>query len=414
MPASPSVTLRRLLCCASLLALAGPLPAQEANDAAVAASAPAASANALSSAFGSLFGRIKAAVADERPAAADAAASAPVAAEPADAATPGRSEGFSVIDIESWSRTSDVVLDPQCKTLVQPFGLSDNAASLALLAGKLKLKGFMDRLQGSASQPLAVKDIVKLAARHLNWLPMEAELALGQSMLGDVEILDEAKNKDTRRVYAEARAVLADVVRLLPAPLPYDFQIRVLTKSNGNAAALPGGIVLVDRDLFKKGADRDFAHFVIAHEVAHVLQRHETRVYQARLADGIDSVDGLRKLMASAGGKNPAALLAYGSALKKLFVDFTEQQELQADSCAVRLMAQHYPDSRLLAAKLAKVEVALGPLTPAAAEGPRGKGLLGQIEYLGDGVLERHPHTQKRRSNLQATFTLTAGGTAPR
>ena len=73
----------------------------------------------------------------------------------------------------------------------------------------------------------------------------------------------------------------------------------------------------------------------MSHEVAHVLQRHETRAYQAKLADGVDSLEGLQKLMSSASLTNPTSLLAHASSLKKLLVNFSETQEMQADSCAL-------------------------------------------------------------------------------
>jgi len=415
------------MCVAALLMMPlTPVWSQETPErSAPSASGPAENGNAVGNAVGSFFNRLKAAVKDDKPANTDTGKAAPAAQAASSednvkAGKTGNSDGFNIIDIDSWSKTSNVLLDPQCKTLIQPFGLSDNMASLAVLATKLNVNNFLGKLQGNATPPMSVKDIVKLAARQLNWLPMEAELLLGQQMLSNSEILEEEKNKDTRRVYAEARLVLAEIVQFLPTPLPYDFQIRVLTKSSGNAAALPGGIILVDRDLFKKGADRDFAYFVIAHEVSHVLQRHETRAYQARLADGIESLDGLRNLLSAASNKNPGAVLSYGAALKKLFINFTEQQELQADSCAVRLMSQRYPDSKLMAAKLKKVELALGPITadaPPSTEGPQGNTVIDQIKYLADGVMERHPHTQQRRKNLQSTlsvsFTVTGAAASP-
>ncbi|MDC8784385.1 M48 family metalloprotease [Roseateles koreensis] len=386
------------------IAQAQTLGTQETPEAASAPSTAASSpGESVLGAIGSFFNRFKPGPADAK--APDTAASA---AEPSERnAEKPRNEGFNIIDIESWSRTSDVVLDPQCKTMVQPFGIGDNAASLAVLAAKLKLSAFLEQLQGQNKKPMAINDIVKLAARHLNWLPMEAELALGQQMLNDGDVLDENKNKDSQRTYAEARAMLADIVKDLPKPLPYDFQVKVLTKSYGNASALPGGIVQVDRDLFKKGADRDFAYFVMAHEVAHVLQRHETRVYQARLADGIDSIDGLRKLMSNAATHNPATLVAYASSLKRLFVNFTEAQELQADSCAIRLTAQRYPDKKVWAATLKKIETRLGPITPETPEGPQGNTLIDHLKYVGDGIMERHPNTGKRRGNMELTFNIT-------
>lgn len=430
----PSVRIARIAGATLLIMACALAAAQDTKDAAPTPSDNASpqtsgggAGSSLINSLGSLFGRMKAALPDVKPGdqgnTQGSGQEYREGTEPADKSKDSTSQGdqkgaagFNIVDIDSWSRTSNVVHDPQCKTMIQPFGLSDNAASLAVLAAKFKIKGFFTQLGGPGMKQApganqnSTADIVKLAARNLNWLPMEAELALGKSMMGDSEILGEDKNKDTRRVYAEAKAVLADIIKGLPGPLPYDFEVKVLTKSYGGASALPGGIILVDRDLFKKGADQDFTYFVISHEVAHVLQRHETRAYQAKLADGIDSLDGLQKLMSSVGGSNPASLLAYGTSLKKLFVNFSEAQEMQADSCAVRMLAKRNPDSKMLAAKIRKIDQLLGPAGPETVEGPQGNSLADHLKYMGDGIMERHPTTNKRRANLQTAF---ATATAP-
>ena len=317
---------------------------------------------------------------------------------------------FRLVDIENWSQTSNVVLDPQCKTLVQPFGITDNAASLAVFAAKLKLKGYVDGLNsgnGSATaKPVQLMEILRYAAKSMNWLPMSLEVQLGESLLQESEILDEEKNADSRRTYAQGRKMLEDIVKDLPQPMPYEFRLKVRTTSFGNASALPGGIILVDRDLFKKGADLDYAYFVMSHEVSHVLQRHQTRVYQARLVDAVESLDGLKKLVDTKSQVNPGALIGYGTALKKLFVNFTEQQELQADSCAMQMMAKRYPDPKQLSTKLALIEKRMGPLVQTAAEGPKGNEALEALKYLGDGVMERHPNTMQRHNNLRVVLSL--------
>jgi Zn-dependent protease with chaperone function len=317
---------------------------------------------------------------------------------------------FNPVDIDRWATASDVELDPGCKTLVQPFGVMDSAASLGMFAVKLKVHGLLGKLGGDTQAPTNPSQIIRLAARQLNWLPTELELRLGEFMVPDAEILPEDKNRRSRKLYAKARAVLADIVQDLPQPLPYEFRILVRTTSYGNASALPGGIILVDRDLFNGEASADYAYFVIAHEVAHVLQRHQTRAYQARLADGIDSLENLGKLLknASSAGAGAVVVVPYASALKKLVVNFTEQQELQADSCAVRIMAKRFPDSAMMQAKLHAIERQIGPEVAAPTEGPKGSGLQAHLKYLGDGILERHPDGVQRRKNLHATF-LTLG-----
>lgn len=314
--------------------------------------------------------------------------------------------GLNVISIDSWSKTSSTVLDPRCNTPVQPFDIADNAASLAFLAGKLKVQGFIEGFEKGGKAALKPSDVVKIAARNLNWMPMALERQIGESLVPEADIVDEHKNKDTQRTYQQARAMLDDILLALPPSLPYEFKVLVRNTSYGNASALPGGILLVDRDLFKKGSDPDYAYFVMSHEVAHVLQRHQTRAYQAKLVDGIDSIENLGRLVQNAGKKDPMAVVAYASALKKLFVSFSEQQELQADSCAIRLMGRRIPNPVLLEAKVRRIAQRFGPINAVKDEGPDGATLFDHVAYLTNGTHERHPNTAQRRNNIQITLNF--------
>lgn len=60
------------------------------------------------------------------------------------------------------------------------------------------------------------------------------------------------------------------------------------------------------------------AYFALAHEIAHLLQRHETRSIQARITDSIGSFEGLCKLIDGA-TSNPASWLAYSNELMTRF-----------------------------------------------------------------------------------------------
>ena len=401
------------LACAGMLMAAG--SGSIAQDTQVAAPAPTEAASApgasLMDSLGSFFKRVKDAIPDAKPLEPGSAQGAGQDRHEGPESKDKSKPAFNIVDIESWSNTSDTVLDPQCKTMMQPFGLTDNLASLAALAAKIKITEYVKQLGPATAKPAAgatqgsTAEIIRMAARSLNWLPMEAELALGKSMMSESEILAEDKNKESRRVYSEAKKVLAEILQDIPGPLPYDFQVMVLTKSYGGASALPGGIIMVDLNLFKKGSDPDYTFFVMAHEVAHVLQRHQTRAYQAKMVDGLNSIDGFQKLISVASGPNPGAVLAYGASLKKLFVSFSEAQELQADSCAVRMLHKRNPNSSILQAKLRRIDKGLGAVVPEVAEGPQGNSVVDHFKYLGDGVMERHPTTNKRKVNLQVTFT---------
>lgn len=322
------------------------------------------------------------------------------------------SAGLNIIDITQISSVSSSVLDPLCKEPVQPFGITDNAASLLLLAGKMKLQSSLSMLQQSGGGAPAVKpaDVIKMAARNLNWLPQALELKLGENLLQDADILDERRNKAAERTYRKARTVMDDLVKLLPQPLPYNFKILVSKASHRSASALPGGIIVADRDLFEDDADLDYAYFVIGHEISHVLQRHQTRAYQARLVDGIDTIENLSKFIASNQQPSPGSILAFGTSLKKLVVDFSEQQELQADSCSIRWMSQRLADPQKLQSKMQRITQKIAPAGEVTQNNFNGQSAIDMLKQLGDGVYERHPSGSQRRQNILNTLQMVMGG----
>lgn len=322
------------------------------------------------------------------------------------------STGLNIIDITQISSVSSSVLDPMCKEPVQPFGFTDNAASLLMLAGKMKLQDSLSMLTPGTGGTTQYKpaDVIKLAARNLNWLPQELEMKLGESLLQDADILDERRNKASERTYRKARAVLNDLVALLPQPLPYEFKILVSKASHRSASALPGGIIIAGRDLFEDDDEVDYAYFVIGHEISHVLQRHQTRAYQARLVDGIDTIENLSKFMASNQQSSPGSILAFGTSLKKLVVDFSEQQELQADSCSIRWMSQRLADPKKLQSKMQRITQQIAPIRPAGQNNLNGQNAIDILKQLGDGVYERHPSGSQRRENILSTLKMVLAG----
>lgn len=327
-----------------------------------------------------------------------------------DAKPASSTSGLNIIDITQISSTASTVLDPMCKEPVQPFGITDNAASLLLLAGKMKLQSTLNMMQQGGGPQVKPTDVIKMAARNLNWLPQDLELKLGEILLRDADILDEHRNKASERTYRKARALLDDLVKLLPQNLPYQFKIFVTKASHRSASALPGGIIMADRDLFEDDADPDYAYFVIGHEISHILQRHQTRAYQARLVDGIDTIENLSKFIASNQQSSPGSILAFGASLKKLVVNFSEQQELQADSCSIRWMSQRLADPQKLQSKMQRITQQIAPVTQFTENNLSRQNVIDTLMQLGDGVYERHPSGSQRRDNILNTLrALNAG-----
>lgn len=301
-------------------------------------------------------------------------------------------------DIQEVSEISAKQFDPACTSIVEPFGVTDNLGSLAMLGAKVAVGNFAISLNGGSQQN--IRNTLRLAGKNLNWLPMQAERMLGQSQHDALagSLLDVGRKSD-KEVIERANAIMQKILQQVKEETPYKFDVSVQRKGGMNAQALPGGFIHIEKDLVADKKKDAMAYFAMAHEVAHVLQRHETRSLQARLTDSIDSLDGLRKLIEGA-TSNPASLLAYSNELMSRFVVFSKSQELQADACAVRLLDSAFMDKKKLAEVIRTYTKALPP--PEAASVARN-----QMEVFAenlskmDKLHDQHPNSVERIENLE-------------
>jgi Zn-dependent protease with chaperone function len=352
---------------------------------------PPASGPSLTDAFKSLRSRFGS---DPKP-----AESAPASVPATDSATPPAlpTGPLKIKEFEQGKKLPPEWSDAHCKLLVEPFSLTDSAASLGMLKAKMEAKGMLDKVTGQSATPVDKKREISNAARRLNWLPMSVEETLGKNFHAEQTSRLVRENRAGKEEYARARKILADVVTHVNEPSPYHFQIFVVTASGGNAESAPGGYIYVDEDLVMKPSEEPRARFAIAHEVSHVLQRHRTRETQQRLTDGIDSVDGLAAVMATA-QSNPDGLLKRGVDLKRLFVRHSELQELQADGCAVRLLDSMSADR---AEMIKSVKAFTDSLPPPGPPEKRDKATSETMfTELSDGQFSRHPNSDQRTKNL--------------
>ena len=106
-----------------------------------------------------------------------------------------------------------------------------------------------------------------------------------------------------------------------------------------NAFALPGGKVAVFTGILKITKDDSGLATVIAHEIAHALQRHGAERYSRGLLEMIAQIGVIGA--AVGGAVDPAAaqgvLSAYGVGVA---LPFNRRQELEADLIGLRLMAK--------------------------------------------------------------------------
>lgn len=331
-------------------------------------------------------------------------------------------------EITRLSPKASVVLDKNCPVIVQPFTLSDNAASLAVFGAREALSDVGRRLLGNAGtlfgggrpslapQGGALSASTKLAAKQLNWLPMTAEVAYGERLHQEEGTILDRDSKLGQKHYPTANRMLDDVLAAVGQPHEYQFKLFILKNSSRNATALPGGFLYLDQGLIDDPAQHPKAYFAVAHEVAHVLQRHETKELQSNVVDSISSKDDLAKVVTGSRG-DPNLILAYVKVEKNRFTRHHVDQELQADSCAVRLLSRALPDYKALAASinafvndLPKAEQVSAPPPPQSDE----TRLERSVHAIVDTPIKRHPNNQERLQNLRAIYAeITAGALKP-
>jgi len=115
---------------------------------------------------------------------------------------------------------------------------------------------------------------------------------------------------------------------------PYRFQVRLLDEEAVNAAALPGGTVLVTTGLLDAVASENELAFVLSHELGHFSGRHHLRRLGRRAVYGL----ALAALTGQGGAAGDLGALT-GELTSR---GFDRDQEREADAFGLGLVAAEY------------------------------------------------------------------------
>lgn len=199
----------------------------------------------------------------------------------------------------------DKVIRARRATMVLMVGLG-----LALAAG----------MSGCATGPGA--KATNAAADVL--LPPQQEEQLGQEMRPQVlSEMQELQNPQIQRYIDQLGARVVRAAGGKPAGIDYTF--TVIQGDEINAFTMPGGDIYVYTGLLKAADNEAELVSVLAHEVAHVTERH--------IAEKLVASYGLQALTNAALGDNPGmvAQLATSIASQGYLLKYSRSQESQAD-----------------------------------------------------------------------------------
>lgn len=113
-----------------------------------------------------------------------------------------------------------------------------------------------------------------LASKVVELIPYETEVAIGERLLPIIvppnkKIIDEELQRELEAMLAPLQAVV---------PLEYkDFNFYISRDKELNAFAMPGGNIVINRGLLERAETDPEVLGVVAHEMAHVTERHVLR-----------------------------------------------------------------------------------------------------------------------------------------
>lgn len=173
-------------------------------------------------------------------------------------------------------------------------------------------------------------------------LPKSAEARLGGAIMAQLRatgqvvedpLLNEYVNEIGYRIAAQA------------SDGEYQFSFFVVEDPSINAFALPGGYIGVHTGLLQATRSEDELAGVLAHEVAHVTQRHIARAIHANQRQSIiNTAIMLGAVLAGVAGGNSDVVqggiaVAQGNAIQQQ-INFTRAHEYEADRVGISALAQ--------------------------------------------------------------------------
>jgi predicted Zn-dependent protease len=181
------------------------------------------------------------------------------------------------------------------------------------------------------------------ARDQLIYISEEKEIALGLSAFR--EILKNARLSKDPKVTLMVNRIGQRIAKAANKP-EYVWEFAVIEDDEQiNAFALPGGKVAVFTGILKFTKTEGGLATVMAHEVAHALQRHGAERYSRGILEQIGQIGALAG--AAAGGIDPGlaigAMSAYGVGVA---LPNSREQETEADFIGLRLMAKAGYDPR--------------------------------------------------------------------
>ncbi len=183
--------------------------------------------------------------------------------------------------------------------------------------------------------------LVAVMLAQISLVSVEQEIAIGKE--ANAQVRKDVPEVGDAQAAAYIRGIGQRLVRAAPGPkYPYSFTMADYREIN--AFALPGGPVWINRGVLHTATSESQVAGVLAHEVAHIAQRHAadqlTKATVANLGLGL-----LGAVLGNGGGAG-AAQMAAGFLTNGVFLKFSRDDEREADQVGLQILRKAGWDGR--------------------------------------------------------------------
>jgi beta-barrel assembly-enhancing protease len=199
-------------------------------------------------------------------------------------------------------------------------------------------KAMIHRFAGRiAAAVLAVSVASAAPAAAVNLFSVEQDVQVGRQAAAQAE--RQLPILRDRTVEAYVDAIVSRLSAAAPGPR-FPYQAKVVDAADINAFALPGGYIYVNRGLIAAARNEGELAGVLAHEIAHVAERHGTE--QATKAYGAQAGVGLLAQILSGKDKRLGIgeQIVGSLGVNALFMKFSRDAENEADRVGAQMMAR--------------------------------------------------------------------------
>jgi predicted Zn-dependent protease len=172
-------------------------------------------------------------------------------------------------------------------------------------------------------------------------ISVDQEIAIGRE--ANAKVRKDVPELTDAGVRAYVRGIVQRLVRVAPGP-KYPYAVSVANYREINAFALPGGPLWINRGVLHAATNESQVAGVLAHEIAHIAERHAADQMTKALATNF-GLGMLGAFLGNSGGAG-AAKAAAGLLANSMFMKFSRDDELEADRAGLQMLVRAGWDGR--------------------------------------------------------------------